>query len=100
MMIEGVFHEDDCSLKWRSNNECDCGAWRKKTVATPHRVAPPAVRCSEWLAAVVEHYPEATIDGPGHCHEVAGRWDEDGSECEWCKTWAEIRYFVKAANYD
>lgn len=51
-----------------------------------------------WLAAVVEHYPEATIDGPGHCHDVAGHWDKDGSECEWCKTWTELRNFVKAAN--
>ena len=34
-------------------------------------------------------------DAPGHCHSVPGRWDADGSPCEWCTTWAKVRECVK-----
>lgn len=30
-------------------------------------------------------------DAPGHSHIVPGRWDEDGSECERCKAWADLK---------
>jgi hypothetical protein len=26
-------------------------------------------------------------NAPGHAHSHKGRWDKDGSECEWCKAW-------------
>jgi hypothetical protein len=35
-------------------------------------------------------------DAPGHGHSVRGRWDRDGTPCEWCATWDRVRECVKA----
>lgn len=48
------------------------------------------------FAAVVANWLDKTDDAPGHCHNIKGRWDKDGSECQWCKTWQEIRATVAA----
>ena len=34
-------------------------------------------------------------DAPGHAHSVRGRWDRDGSVCEWCQIWEQVRECVK-----
>ncbi len=34
-------------------------------------------------------------DAPGHSHSVRGRWDRDGSVCEWCQIWDKVRECVK-----
>lgn len=33
-------------------------------------------------------------DAPGHSHNVPGRWDHDGSECERCKAWSELKVAI------
>ncbi len=48
------------------------------------------------LSDVIKHLDEdrwtnKNGDAPGHSHDVKGRWDKDGSECEWCKTWEESK---------
>jgi len=55
-----------------------------------------AVSSMRLLAAVVANWPDKTDDAPGHCHNIKGRWDKDGSECQWCKAWQEIRAAVAA----
>jgi hypothetical protein len=51
------------------------------------------------LKAVHDYHEAAMIgphpDAPGHCHNVQGRWDADGSHCEWCATWNRVRECVK-----
>jgi uncharacterized protein YciI len=50
------------------------------------------------LIAVHDYHEAAMIpphpDAPGHAHCVSGHWDRDGSECEWCETWNQVREFV------
>ena len=52
------------------------------------------------LLKAVHDYLEAAMigphpDAPGHCHHVHGRWDADGSHCEWCATWDRVRECVQ-----
>jgi len=52
------------------------------------------------LLVAVHNYLESEMykphpDAPGHCHDVRGRWDKDGSVCEWCALWDQVREFVK-----
>jgi hypothetical protein len=42
-------------------------------------------------AAMIGHHPDA----PGHSHNIPGRWDADGTPCEWCATWNRVRECVK-----
>ena len=49
------------------------------------------------LEAVCKHFDRSMTcgpDGPGHAHTAPGRWDADGSACEWCATWAKVRECV------
>jgi hypothetical protein len=50
------------------------------------------------LAAVHDHMEAAMIghhpDAPGHSHNIPGRWDSDGTPCEWCATWNRVRECV------
>lgn len=48
------------------------------------------------LRAVVAELDEDAPDAPGHCHAVPGKWDKDGSHCDWCTTWADVRSFAAA----
>lgn len=44
----------------------------------------------EALRGLTEHIPKkggASSQAPGHCHEVKGKWDADGSDCKWCAAW-------------
>jgi hypothetical protein len=51
------------------------------------------------LVAVHDYMQAAMIgphpDAPGHSHNRPGRWDADGSPCEWCATWNAVRECVK-----
>lgn len=51
------------------------------------------------LKLVHDHFEEERSlqhpDAPGHAHNVRGRWDKDGSVCEWCQTWDLVRECVK-----
>ena len=51
------------------------------------------------LKAVHDYHEARRIgphqDAPGHCHNVPGRWDKDGSPCDWCETWNRVRECVK-----
>jgi hypothetical protein len=51
------------------------------------------------LKLVHDHFEEERSlqhpDAPGHAHRVRGRWDKDGSVCEWCQTWDLVRECVK-----
>ncbi len=53
------------------------------------------------LLMAVHDYFEAAMSGrphpgaPGHSHDVAGRWDKDGSVCEWCAIWNRVRECIK-----
>ena len=33
---------------------------------------------------------------PGHAHSIPGKWDHDGSECEWCATWSRVEGALSA----
>jgi len=68
------------------------------TPATPARVEgtlDPLV-----LLIAVHDYMEAAMigphpDAPGHSHNVPGKWDADGTTCEWCTTWNRVRKCVE-----
>ena len=52
------------------------------------------------LLIAVHDYMEAAMirphpDAPGHSHNVPGKWDKDGTPCEWCATWNAVRKCVK-----
>ena len=52
------------------------------------------------LLIAVHDYMEAAMigphpDAPGHSHNVPGKWDKDGTPCEWCATWNRVRKCVK-----
>ena len=52
------------------------------------------------LLIAVHDYMEAAMigphpDAPGHSHNVPGKWDKDGTPCEWCATWNAVRELVK-----
>jgi hypothetical protein len=51
------------------------------------------------LTAVHDHMEAARIlphpNAPGHSHNIPGRWDADGTPCEWCATWDRVRECVK-----
>ena len=47
------------------------------------------------LAGIFEHFePHGPRQAPGHCHDIPGRWDEDGSACSWCAHWGTSRTLV------
>lgn len=53
-------------------------------------------RLRKLLVAVRDHYAEHYKNwdhpcAPGHMHNVVGRWDADGSLCEWCATWNKVK---------
>lgn len=55
------------------------------------------------LATVVlAHFePRRENQAPGHCHSIAGVWDEDngalaGKPCEWCATWKSFKAALAA----
>lgn len=45
----------------------------------------------DMLETLVDEMDDCKPDAPGHCHAVQGRWDKDGSKCELCALWVEIR---------
>jgi len=54
------------------------------------------------IARLVEHRPDRKNskkhrDAPGHSHDVAATWDDDGKPCEWCLAWRDAEADISAA---
>ncbi len=65
---------------------------RKKTMSRQKR---DIKELRELLKAVYDYLEAEMVhqhpDAPGHSHRDPGRWDTDGSLCEWCATWSRVR---------
>ncbi len=48
------------------------------------------------LGKIIANMDEDDGEAPGHCHENKGRWDKDGSQCEWCADWNSAKKLVAA----
>ena len=72
---------------------------------TPEEFAQDCERLSNSLDSLVllklvhdhfeSQYARPHEDGPGHYHGFKGRWDKDGSVCEWCQIWDRVRECLK-----
>jgi hypothetical protein len=82
-----------CTCEAWNESECACGAdWRSSRQVELEAAAALLIAVHDYHeAAMIQPHPDA----PGHGHMVAGRWDRDGSECEWCATWNKVREFVR-----
>lgn len=83
-------------------------AWLEDQTREEARLAAAAAKAADaealcealvLLKLVHDHFEEERSlkypDAPGHAHNVRGRWDKDGSVCEWCQIWVRVCQCVK-----